>query len=462
MNTGLHQAVEISSLSHDGRGIAFYPGEGDRRGKAIFIPGALPGQKVLCQAGADHGSWQEGKLIKILDYGENQAGPICPHAHECGGCPLQIMPYDTQLAWKKKLLLDPMERIGGFDRSFLESVWKGIEPSPLQTRFRNKIELAFCHDAAKPCPGMRKRGSHEVIPIKQCSLVSEEANKIIHAFTELAQENTWPKDFWRFLVLRQDQDDQGKERWHIIAISRPSSKNEYEKVRGLADKLLRREPDLFSFIYEIRKNPARIAQGEKRIFSLGKGEDVGDLSFPLRGKIFRTDAASFFQVNSKASEKLAELVKQADTQCDKKNGLLDLYCGAGAPGLLLAPEYKKYMGMELDASAINHARKNAADLPHCSFQAGDAARLIAELPEDFAKSVSTVLTDPPRSGLDRRVIDKIMQLAPENIIMISCNPSTLARDSRLLSRDYELKSLAGADLFPHTPHVEACSLWKHK
>lgn len=454
------QTLKISSLSHDGRGIAFPPGKEGGRGKAVFIAGALPGQKVLSVPKEDHGSWREDELLEILDRGGNLAPPLCASAHECGGCPLQSMEYGDQLLWKEKIIKDAMARIGGLGRESLDAAWRGIKPSPELIAFRNKIELAFGEDAeGRPFPGMRKRGSHEVIPVGQCALVDEKANGIVRSFARLLGKRSWPRGFWRFLILRQDQDEEGRKRWHVIAISRPASGETAAKVRALAEELLKERPDLRSFIYETRRDPAKIARGEKRIFSLGEG---GTLSMPLGGRDFKIDAASFFQVNAGASEELAKLVKEADAACANKTALLDLYCGAGAPGLLLAPAYSRYMGLELDPRAIDQARGNAAGLPHCSFQAGDAARLIAGLPAGFKKSVSTVLADPPRSGLGKKVVEEILEIAPENIIMVSCNPATLARDARLLSGAYELQSLAGADLFPHTPHVEACALWKRK
>lgn len=450
---------EISSLAHDGRGIAFLPpAEGQKRGKAVFIPGALPGQKARVQLGADRGSWHEASLLEILDPGPNTAPPLCPQADKCGGCPLRKMPYDEQLRWKQRLLLDPLERIGGLDREYLKSVWKGIEPSPEISGHRNKIELAFSPDGSRL--GMRRRASHETAPFEGCSIADEKARAIVKSFERLLGEKKWPERFWRFLVLRSDQDGEGGRRWRVLAICRPAARSVISQARELAGALLDAEPDLCSFTLESRKDKADIAKGEKRIFTAGSCGDT--LSLPLGGRVFKTDAASFFQVNSGAGEKLADLVKEADSHCANKSGLLDLYCGCGAPGLLIAPRYERCIGIELDPKAIEYARANAADLPHCSFQAGDAARLIERLPPDFARSVSTVLADPPRAGLDKKAINSILRLSPENLIMVSCNPATLARDARLLGAKYELKSLAGADLFPHTPHVESVSLWKKK
>lgn len=459
--------LTVSALSHDGRGIAFRPDQGQGRGKAVFIPGALPIQKILCEARADHGSWQVGRLLEILDPGDNTAPPLCPHAAECGGCPLQTMPYTSQLHWKSRIVLDAMERIGHFTRSALETVWGGVEASPAITSFRNKIELSFGHDSSgRPFPGMRKRQSHEVIPVSQCALVDSDANMIVRQFRETLDNWTWPRNFWRFLVLRRDYGPALTKRWRLLTISRPPTKAEYRQIQSLGSKLLAKNRNLFAFIAESRRDPAMLAKGEKRILSLAQQvspeQDPSLLSLALAGRTFSADVASFFQVNDGASEKLATLVREADSQCDARSALLDLYCGVGVPGLLIAPDYERSLGLELDGRAISQARANARDLPQCSFQAGDVSRLLRKLPMKFARKLSTVLMDPPRSGVERSALSGIIALAPKNIIMVSCNPATMARDASFLHRHYELKSLKSVDLFPHTPHVESCSLWSRR
>lgn len=458
--------LDVSSLAHDGRGIAFLRPNNTKRGKVIFIAGALPGQKILCTLGKDHGTWQEGQLSHILDAGECSCPPLCPHSQECGGCSLQAMPYALQLKWKTQILIEAMSRIGGLGSQSLKAAWKGLETSSQISAYRNKIELAFGYDpSGQIFLGMRKRASHEIIPLRRCALVDEAANALIQRFQFLVQNWEWPKNFWRFLVLRKDQDFP-KARWRLLAISAPASKKETAQSRQLAAQLLKDSPELYAYIHEIRKQPSQIAKGEKRLFCLGRDNnnnpDLATLSFSLGGRLFKADVSSFFQVNSYASEKLAQLALKGASLCESKDSLLDLYCGVGAPGLLLAPNFKRYLGLELDPLAIAEARRNAGDLAHCAFKAGDSEKVLATPPRDFADSVSTILVDPPRAGLGKNTMQSLLKLQPHNIIMISCNPATLARDARIISQAYELEILGAVDLFPQTTHVESCCVWRKK
>lgn len=467
MNQETQHELEISSLAHDGRGIGFLDGENGRRGKAVFIEGALPGQRVLFETGKDHGSWLEGTLDEILDQGGNVVAPHCPQSGKCGGCPLQPMPYERQLVWKERLALDALARIGGFSGDKLKRIWKGVKASPDLTAFRNKIELAFAVDEkGRPYPGMRRRSSHEVLPCASCALIDSTGNEILRNFSELLGLWDWSAGFWRFLVLRRDQDVSAMNRWRAVAILRPNHPADMKKVRELGKKLLASHPAVHAFIAESRASAALIAKGEKRVFAISrdnnKDGDAATMNFRLLDRHFSADATSFFQVNDGASEKLTNAVLEADSHIHKKRVLLDLYCGVGAPGLLLAHAYQHSLGLEIDAAAIAHARENARDLPNAQFKAGNVAKILRKLPQPFDREISTLLADPPRSGMDRQTVRQILELAPENIIMVSCNPTTMARDAKLLGEMYELQSLKGIDLFPHTPHVECCGLWSRK
>lgn len=166
------------------------------------------------------------------------------------------------------------------------------------------------------------------------------------------------------------------------------------------------------------------------------------------------DVGSFFQVNTAASQILAEKVAEADALCPGHGRLLDLFCGVGAPGLLLADRYKLVEGVEKDGRAIELARKNARDSG--KWICADAGRFSLQTRPD------TVLLDPPRQGVPKPLLGRICQAAPESIIYISCNPATLARDARMLGERFQLVSMAPVDMFPHTPHVEVCSLWRRQ
>ena len=197
-------------------------------------------------------------------------------------------------------------------------------------------------------------------------------------------------------------------------------------------------------------------------------DDGAPLYLPLGGRWFGIDPASFFQVNSRAAELLAatavDLLLSPQAGVTSRR-LLDVYCGAGAPGLLAAGHFGEVLGMEYDRRAVLLAERNARrfGFGHCRYEAGDAARLLTALARKHGPGHwDHALLDPPRGGVAPEALEALLHLAPERLVYISCNPATLARDARMLSADYELVQVTPLDLFPHSPHVESVSCWQRR
>lgn len=452
MRNDLIRSLHIESLASDGRGIGFLPGHG--RGKAVFVAGALPGQTIDCELVADKKNYATARLCGIVSGPALEPAP-CRNASLCGGCPLLLMPYQEQLSWKRKLASSALEKIGGLDGDVLSK----IIPSPALAAFRNKIELAVGLNAkGEVTCGFRKNASHEVFTPSGCILTTPEAMTIRASFEALVKKTGLPphdgkNGFWRSLILRQTLED-GEEKWSAICLTSKSSPKNRAIVAKIGQNLLAEHPGLLSFIHEERHRADFLAIGEKRIVCLGRNSARAEIVHrPLGGKIFQLDPASFFQVNTMASEKLAGTVLEFDRETGE-GPLLDLYCGAGAPGLLL--RHEAILGIEGDAKAIESARLNASDLPDARFQ---CANLEGDLSNfDFSR-FSTALIDPPRSGASAGLLKKLLDTPVQAIIHISCDPATFARDAAILKKGFSLQRLAGIDMFPHTPHLELCGLW---
>ncbi|WP_374288955.1 class I SAM-dependent RNA methyltransferase [Desulfovibrio desulfuricans] len=561
--------VDITALSHDGRGIArLAPADGQGRGAVVFVTNALPGQTVLARITRRKSSFIEAEALRLLHEAPDATQPICPHHADCGGCPLQTMPYERQLFWKRTIALDALSRIGGLDRSTLETLLGPVAPSPAAVRFRNKMEFAFGPDASREYGfvlGLRRRNGRDVVAVPECALMPAEALRMVDMVGKLAaksglaayvppdtrpdsrpsarsgagattrrrtsqgkytdrgnrhetarrvpnpycaaQQATAAPGFWRFFVLRRGlAADLRTPRWWALCITSPGDAQQRAAVRALGREVLAAFPQLYAFIHEERATADAFAFGEKRVQTLdATGMDnpaAARLFQPLNGAYFALDAASFFQVNTAAAQVLARtaqsmLTPQAEAAPENR-GLLDLYCGVGAPGLLLAADYTALLGLEQDARAVKLAKINAANsgLRHCRYEAGDAAQRLerlaacgaqnmwaathsqtalgdneaADAATDAANpalhagatlpSVTDALVDPPRAGLSPRALDALLRIAPKRILYISCNPSTLARDAAQLRCRYRLERLAVVDLFPHTPHLETLSLWR--
>lgn len=381
------------------------------------------------------------------------------------------------------------------------------------------MEFAFGMTADAPphgsrlCLGLRQRGGLAVASVPGCRLLPPETLAIVSSAEELARElsagdphltahspsprparkgrghpprRAGTRGFWRFLTLRLGLAPHGDltprqaldspQAWQAwaICLTSPGDARQRRLVRTLGERLLARHPQLAAFIHEERTRDDALAQGERRIFCLDaagrQGEESGLLRLPLGDEWFTLDAASFFQVNTDAAQLLAREVREQLLPALNGRGggpsagarLLDLYCGVGAPGLLVARHAAETCGLEYDARAVRLARRNAAALG-CRgvWQAGDAGKLLTER-ADAPGSFDAALVDPPRAGMDAAVRERLLHLRPPHILLVSCNPATLARDAACLAQDYEPLAIRPVDLFPHTPHLESVSLWRRR
>lgn len=469
----------IDALSPDGRGIIR---RGDQE-KIIFVSGALPGDTADIALEREHKNFCEARTLSIVQPAPGTIEPACPHAGLCGGCALMRLPYAAQLEAKQGFVHEALTRTGKIASPPLLP----ILASPASSACRNRVQLAFAREEGRIRPGMRMAKSHSVVPAKNCLQLSQAMGDLVSTVEELVNAAgftvyTPPKEerrarsrqakaagsagFLRFCQLRSglvpDADSlksahvlPEKRAFWLIFLTSPGSRQERDALARLATDILLSCPNVHAVLHEERASQDMLVRGEKRIFAMGRPDCSADpalMLMPLLGKGFLTDAADFFQVNEQAADLLA--AHAADLVTDAP--LLDLYCGAGAPGLLMRADYAA--GIEYSASSIAMARKNALRLGKtATFYAGDAARVL-QSHELRSLAVSQVLCDPPRAGMDPKVISWLAAHRPARIVYISCNPVTLARDIRALQPAYTLTSAQPLDMFPQTPHVETICL----
>lgn len=497
----------IEALAHDGRGIARTPGG------VVFVTDSLPGQTVRARLLRRKRGFAEACREELVQAGPDDRSPFCPHQAHCGGCAWQCLARPAQLRWKERLLRDALQRIGRLPEPPLLPILADAR----ETHFRNKMEFAFgvtadgaSHDG-RLCLGLRRRGGLAVISVPGCRLLPPETLAIVQSAEALARDISGKDSrltayapasrafrdrrghaqgsrgtgFWRFLTLRRglttdcgltpaEALDRPRDwRAWAICLTSPGDAHQRRAVRALGERLLSRHPHLAGFIHEERRQDDALTQGERRILCLGAdGRESGEaalLRLPLGGRWFLLDAASFFQVNTDAAQLLAGevsaqlLTALTGTDTNGRDGdLLDLYCGVGAPGLLLGRHVAAIHGLEYDARAVHLARRNAEALGcRGSWQAGDAGKLLAER-ADAPGRFAAALADPPRAGMDSAVRAELLRLRPRHILLVSCNPGTLARDAAVMAGGYELLAARPVDLFPHTPHLESVSLWQRR
>ncbi len=473
--------LKLTSLAHDGRALgridetaysstdiddfdqnSAKTGEStQRQGQVIFVSGALPGQKVRARITKSKKTFAEATCLELLEQSPESRAAACVHGTECGGCPLQAMPYATQLFWKERMIKDALMRIGKLpDRELLNI--QSIIPSPSEWFYRNKMEFAFANDSSQKHLklGLRAKGTHDVVSVPYCKLMPKSCMQVLEELRQKCQAlqlKAWdlvqcPEGVLRHAVIRCTESDE--KNIVLMLITAHTGKTLRAKIGKMGQELLDDNPNLMAFVHEERKSRTLFAEGENLVTVLGNST----LHQKLGGIEYEFGHDSFFQINAKVADKLAfELVDMQKYICNGNNDLClwDIYCGVGAPGLSFADKVSSIYGVEINPKAIAMAKVNAQNLQmaHCRYFVGDAKKVVQKWPQPHL-----VLMDPPRMGLHPEVLAKIIQAQPKHIIYISCNPASLARDLALLKKDYFLNKLIPLDFFPQTAHVESCAV----
>lgn len=426
----------INNITSTGEGISQY------KGFTIFIDNAVPGDTVLCKIVKIKSNYAVGKIIKILSKSPTRVkNDFCPYEDLCGGCSYSKVNYENQLKFKQQSVKDALERIGGFKDLNIQPIIASKESS-----YRNKAQFKVNKNGI----GFYKKGTHDLINLDSCFLQTTETNYLMKELNNLIKKYN--------ISIYNEKTHQGLLRGILIRTNR---ENEFIIVLIInGDKLPNQEliiNDLKSLnsivgIYlNINKNKGNKILGNKEI-TLYKTKDLIET---LGTKSFKISPNSFFQVNTEQTEKLYNIVKEyADIQ--KNETVLDLYCGTGTIGIYVSDNTNKLIGVEIVEDAIKDAIENAKlnNLVNYEFYQGKAEEVISKLTD----KPTCIILDPPRKGCDSNLLDYLLKIKVPRIVYISCNPTTLARDLKILSEDYKIEKVQPIDLFPQTGHVETVVL----
>lgn len=444
---GVELELHISDLNTDGSAVAKLDG------LVYFVDAGLPGELALARVESVKKNLAVAKRLAVLQPSPFQVEPFCPYFGDCGGCSWQNLAYSAQLAWKRGRVEAALRRIAR-----AEAEIPPVIPSPAQQGFRNKMEYAFGQNAAGQITlGLRRRASREVCPLEDparpgCPLQSEDAGRVLQKVLDWARErgfSAWngKHGALRHFLLREGGADHAPARMAELVCggeppAGPALEDLYAALRPLG---------LLSLTVSQRKDKSPLTFGERVLRRFGAesiSEKIGHLSleFPVQG---------FVQTNAAAAAVLYDQARELAALTGAEE-LWDIYAGVGALGLYLAGQVKSLVGVELSGAAVKIAEKNAAALgyKHCRFVAGDAARVLPDLPG----RPHVLVADPPRGGMSARFIPAIKQKEPQRIVYVSCDPATLARDILALAPKYEARAVRVVDMFPHTPHVECVAL----
>jgi len=451
------QQVEITDAGAEGKAI------GKTENLVVFVDNAIPGDIVDIQLTRKKKSFAEGKVVQYHRLSEKRTEPFCKHFGMCGGCKWQQMQYEHQLFYKQKQVADNFTRIGHITIPDI----RPILASPLQTCYRNKLEYTFSdyrwltdedmQSGSRDTMDMNALGFHiprhfdRVLDIETCYLQDEPTNIIRNRLKEFCIANGLtfynPRKhtgFMRNLLIRNSTIG---ETMAIVVFGEEDEKNQNKVL----DYILEIFPTLTSLMYVVNTKHNDIINDLEIQCYHGKPyieEVLGSLRF-------RIGPVSFFQTNSRQALNMYNIIKEFAGDTRKKT-IYDLYTGTGTIANFVALESSKVVGIEYIESAVADAKINAKlnNITNTTFIAGDIAKTLnTEFVQQHGKP-DIIITDPPRSGMHPAVVEQILQIKPERIVYVSCNPATQARDLALLCTQYQLKIIQPVDMFPHTHHVE--------
>ena len=385
-------------------------------GRAVFVPFGLPGERVRVRLTEEKKNFARGELVEVIEASPDRITPKCIHFGICGGCHYQNLSYENQLTAKTEILRDQLTRIGKIQNPPVAPT----VASPSEWNYRNHAQFHLTGDGKI---GFVNATGDSVIPISECHLPEPSINAF---WPEIQFESNMNIER---VSLRAGADDD-------LMLILESDSPETPELEIEAD---------ISVVHLFEEHPVVIAGGDH-------------ISTRILGRDFHVSAGSFFQVNTPMAEKMVEHLLAA-LPVSNSDTLLDLYCGVGLFSAFFASRAGRVIGVESSSSACEDFVVNLDEFENVELYEGAAEEILPALVGRIANPPYALL-DPPRAGLDARVLDAVQALGPRVIAYVSCDPSTLARDAkRLIKRGYRLAQVTPFDLFPQTYHIESISIF---
>lgn len=486
--------IEIIGMNHEGEGV------GRVEGYTLFVSGALPGEQVEVKVLKTKKQYGYAKLLNVLQASPERVTPPCDIYEQCGGCQLQHLSYEGQLDWKRQHVIDALERIGklsvskdldtdldtgkGADKGLtleasasLEALLgdgvseeiKGIKVLPTlgmaePWRYRNKAQVPIGVAPERSAQssqssqensligGFYAKGSHRIIDMETCLIQHEQNDDVIAHI----------KDIGRNLGIApyNEETGQGLLRHVVVRIGRTTGEimvvlvtngDRIPKVEEWIQAITSQIPQIASICQNVNTRRTNVIFGDVTRVLWGREviyDYIGNVKFAI-------SARSFYQVNPEQTEVLYQKTVEYAGLTGNET-VIDAYCGIGTISLFLAQHAKKVYGVEIVSEAIEDARVNAElnGMSHVQFEVGASEDVIPRWKEQGVEA-DVIVVDPPRKGCDAKLLETILEMKPERVVYVSCNPATLARDLRVLEDGgYKVVEAQPVDMFPHTTHVE--------
>ena len=452
----LIEGLHITTLAAEGKAM------GKVDNQVIFVPMTVPGDVVDVQVRKHHRRYMEATVVRFVEKSPLRTEPFCEHFGVCGGCKWQSLPYSEQLKQKRQQVEDQLVRIGHLD---IPEV-RPCLGSERTREYRNKLEFTFAdkrwltyEEIAQggdiepmPAVGFHIPGCFDkVLDINKCHLQVDLSNRIRLATKQFCVDNGYSfhnarahEGLMRTMVIRTASTGEVM----VIVVFNEDDK---ERINALMSYLQLQFPEITSLIYMINEKWNDSLGDREPICFAGKDHIIEE----MEGLKFKVGPKSFYQTNSEQAYELYKVTREfADLK--ESDTLYDLYTGTGTIANFCARRAKKVVGVEYVKEAIDDAKINSEinNIDNTTFYAGDMKDVLSDEFVERNGRPDVIILDPPRAGVDERVLEVIKRAAPERMVYVSCNPSTQARDLALLNDMYEILAVQPVDMFPHTHHVE--------
>ena len=462
--------VTIEDVGMEGEGI------GKIDGFPLFIKDAVVGDTVEAKIIKSKKNYAYARVEKVVTPSPFRVEPPCKSHRQCGGCQIQALSYDRQLAFKQDKVRNNLLRIGGFSEAEVDRVMEPVVGMENPLRYRNKAQYPFGTDRqGNPITGFYAGRTHSIIPNTECYLGREENREILQVILDYMKEyhvNAYDEETGKGLI-RHALIRTGFYTREIMVCLVINYKGKQESYLPRQDKLLEKLAlikGMTSVSVSINTERTNVIMG-KEIHTIWGSDtitdkirvrDTGKVDMPYTGEelTFSISPLSFYQVNPMQTEKLYSLALEYAGLTGKES-VWDLYCGIGTISLFMALRAKEVYGVEIIPQAIDDARQNAVrnHIANAEFFVGKAEEVLLAAYEKEESHPDVIVVDPPRKGCDEKCLDTMLKMAPSRIVYVSCDSATLARDLKLLcAGGYRLERVRPVDQFAHTVHVETVCL----
>ena len=452
--------VKITDMGTDGEGIGHLEDSGalSGNGYTLFVKDAVLGDTVRAKVVKPKKGYAFARLEEVLEPSPDRVEPVCAYARQCGGCQLQAVSYEKQLAFKDRKVKNNLIRIGGFAPDFVEKIMEAPVGMEHPFHYRNKAQFPVGMDKnGRLIAGFYAGRTHTIIENRDCALGVAENKIVLDIVLDFCTEKKIPaydettgKGLLRHVLIRKGFST-GQ-----IMVCLILNGSSFAAEQELADRLFEKVPGMTSFSVNSNTERTNVIMGSKTRTIRGKDR----IEDTIGGLVFTISPQSFYQVNPVQTENIySQALSYAGLTGNET--VWDLYCGIGTISLFLARQAKRVYGVEIVPQAIDDARQNAVrnGIDNAKFYVGKAEEVLPHLYETEGIFADVIVVDPPRKGCDEECLNTILKMRPKRLVYVSCDSATLARDLKYLcSQGYELKCGRAFDNFPMGGHVETVCL----